>query len=814
LAAKRVSLSAATSAAILIGIANKLRIRCIYFLYRLILYLAVPVLPFYFALRIRRDRRYGLGFRERLGAIPFTIHPTPAGAIWLHAVSVGEVLSAIPLVQALRELYPLAPIFLSSTTVAGRELAKHKLEFLVDGIFFAPLDYSSCVRRVLKQLRPALVVILETEIWPNLWREAKSSGACLVIVNGRISDRSLPRYRSLSWFFRAALQQPDAILVQSAQDLDRYIQAGAPAERLSIGGNLKYDFTPAAHTSPDIADFLDRTHPECIWIAASTMPPSEPGDVDEDDTVIAAFNELAPHRKGLLLIHVPRRPERFNVAASKLETAGIHFIRRSRLSPESTLALPGVLLLDSIGELSGLFSRASVVFMGGTLARRGGHNILEPAYFGSPVITGPHMENFVAIAREFAAGEAIENINSPAGLAPAVDRILSDSNHAWTLGERARRIASEKRGAAGQIAQLLLGYYDKGLPQRAGSSLAAPLSALWKAGLRWDRNRGKPQPLPRAVISIGNVTVGGSGKTPLVQWFASRVSTGGSFPAILTRGYRRRSLERNVVLAAGTACGVSHTGDEAQIFLRRGGIHLGIGPDRRDNGNLIDREFGASLFLLDDGFQHWPLLRDLDIVAVDALDPFGGGCVIPRGRLREPLEGLSRAHAFVITRCIPGLRTAAIETVIRRYNPHAPIFKSFVRPVEWVDVRSGRRLPVAPIPFNRVAAFCGLGNPAGFWRTLEECGLEIAFRWSFPDHHAYRTFQLARLVRQAVSAQAQALVTTEKDFMNFPFDISRVPTDLPVYWLEIATEIENETALLDLAREVLERRTPSRNPTP
>ena len=721
-----------------------------------------------------------------------------ASSIWLHAVSVGEVLSAVPLVQALRKQYPKAPIFVSCTTVAGRELAENKLASLVDGLLYAPVDYVRPVRRILRKLRPALVVILETEIWPNFWREVKRSGAALAVVNGRMSDRAFPRYRALSGFFAAPLAQPDLILVQSEQDRQRYLAAGAPPDRVRIGGNLKYDFTPSSgEIAAEVGAFLERVQPCQVWIAASTMPPAEPGDPDEDDVVVAAFQQLAPRHPNLLLVHVPRRPERFDTAAAKLAAAGVRFVRRSQLGASDRLELPGVLLLDTIGELSRLFALADVVFMGGTLPHRGGHNILEPAFFGKAVITGPHMENFAAIDAEFSAANATVRIASGEELAPAVARLLDQPAERDAVGGRARGIATAKRGVTARIVAELLDLYDQGWPRGNHGAWLQPLAALWRKGVERDRARKIAVKLSKPVISVGNITTGGSGKTPMVECLATQLRERGLQPAILTRGYRRKTSDSALVLPAGSTCCMDRTGDEAQIFLRSGHAHVGIGADRVTNAQTMEKMFPVDVFLLDDGMQHWRIQRDVDLVLVDALDPFGGGELLPRGRLREPLEGLSRASAFVLSRTEPGLRTTYIESVIRRYNPAAPIFRAGVRAVEWHDARTGQVYPVDHPPFRRVGAFCGLGNPVTFKRTLKALEMERVFYWKFGDHHSYRPAQMFRLVEAARNAGAEALVTTEKDFLNFPQDMARVPRDLPIAWLKIAIDIEDLDGLME-----------------
>ena len=355
---------------------------------------------------------------ERFGFLPPSFKPTGPGSFWFHAVSVGEVLSAVELVQRVRRAQPHAEIFVSVSTLAGREVAERRLAGLANGVFYAPIDFRSVIRRVLRRIRPAVVVVLETEIWPNLYRESKRAGASLLVVNGRISDRALPRYRQWRGFFKHVLRWPDAILVQSEQDRERYLSAGAPEDRVRVAGNLKYDFTP---TPSSIA--LDLAG-DPIWIAASTTAPVEPGDPDEDDVVIEAFKKVSSRYSGLLLILAPRRPERFPVVAAKLAQAGVPYVIRSQ--SRSSNVPPGVLLLDSFGELAGLFERATVVFMGGTLPQRGGHNILEPAYFGKPVIVGPHMENFAEIMQEFSAADAVVEIDGPAALAVAVETLLEN----------------------------------------------------------------------------------------------------------------------------------------------------------------------------------------------------------------------------------------------------------------------------------------------------------------------------------------------------------------------------------------------------
>lgn len=753
--------------------------------------MACPFAAVYLLLRGLQDRRYFASLPQRLGFLPRSYRQTGQAAIWLHAVSVGEVLAAVALVRELRRRLPEAPLFVSASTLAGRAAALEKLGALAAGVFYAPIDYPFAVRRVLRTLRPRVVVVLETEIWPNLYRETKRAGCGLVVVNARISDRALPRYRRLRWFFKPVLGLADAILAQSAANRDRFLELGAPAEKVRLAGNLKYDFDPRQEPPAAIREFFERVKPAAVWIAASTMPPAAPGDPDEDEAVIAAFREVVAERPGLLLVLAPRRPERFERAAEALERAGVAYTRRSTMTGGTA-----ALLLDSIGELASLFGLADMVFMGGTLARRGGHNVLEPALFGKPVIVGPHMENFAEIATKFAAAGALVSIGGASELAGAVRELRKDAARRERIGAAARAAAESERGATSRAAEAIVQVRAASLPCYHAGFALRPLEWIWLAGGALHRRIGwmRQRRLGTPVISVGGLAVGGVGKTPLVLWLAARLKERGIQPAVLMRGYRRRAAERVTVIAPGENAPVERTGDEAQIYLRAAAGPLGIGADRAATGRAIEERFAPGVFLLDDGFQHWRLARSLDIVVLDALDPFGGGAAIPVGRLREPLAALERADAIVVARTAPGESIAAIEAEVRRYNARAPVFASRVVARGWRD-RAGAPAPLPP----RVVAFCGLGNPDSFWRTLAELGVAPVWRRAFGDHHRYSRRELERMAGDARAAGAEALVTTQKDAAN----VAEAPC--AVLWLEIGFELDQAEALMRLVEAPLSK---------
>ena len=774
----------------------------------------MPLAALYFVARLVTQRGYSPHFLERLGLLPRLFSRTNPRSIWLHAVSLGEVTSALPLIEQLRRHHPLAPIYLSTSTIAGRRAAEREAEPLVAGIFYSPLDYAACVRRVLKTIRPALLIVLETEIWPNLYAETKQTGASLAIVNGRISDRTLPRYLRFNSWIAPLLHLPDIIFVQSAADYDRYRQLGAPISNLHVEANLKYD--AAAIRAPLELKTFGAEH---VWIAASTVGPNERGSlerhsIDEDEIVIEAFRALAAHLPRLLLILAPRQPARFDLVAANLEHTGVSFVRRTQTNSRRPplLKLPGVLLLDTIGELARIYSYADAVFVGGSIAPRGGHNIVEPAAAGAPIVVGPHMQNFQSIMRDFREAQAILQIEHQEDLAAAIRGLMLDRDRAKEIGQRASRLVQEKCGVASRLAMSLSPLYQSAnlKPARGHISraLLSPLAFAWTQGgaaqrLRAQRKARSRSPLPAPVISIGGITVGGSGKTPFTTYLAKRLVARGIAPAILTRGYRRRS-PATLVVAPGAKVPTAMTGDEAQIFLRNGLAPVGIGANRYETARLLLHNFPSTrVLLLDDGFQHASLERDLDIVLIDGLDPFGQDAVVPLGRLREPPSALRRADILVVTRAEDDVRFEAISSQLRRYNPGAPIFRTRLLAHHWRDHNGALFTDFAA---RRVAAFCGLGNPENFWRTLESLGLRIAFRWAFPDHHTYQVFELQRVARQAEMTGAELLVTTEKDRINCPNHLEAAIAPLQLAWLEIELGLENEAAFFAHVEQTLSRR--------
>jgi len=409
---------------------------------------ALITAPYY--LWKRREELAGSRWRERFGILPESFQQAERGAIWLHAVSVGETLAVARLTREMQALYPGRKIFLSSVTPAGRAAGEGRIPS-VAGRFYLPMDWRRAVGSTLARIQPSLLVIVETELWPNLLRAAHQSGARIMLINARLSTRSFGRYRLLRPLMRRVLQDVDMICAQSQADAERFRQLGALAERVVLSGNLKFDAQPprSAGFSRLLEEAVAGTERGPILVAASTMAGEEP-------IVLEAWSRIRARYSQALLILAPRHPARFDEVARMLTDRGCGFVRRTNLASKgaanlSPVTASEILLLDSIGELAGVLELADVVFMGGSLVPAGGHNILEAAYWSRPVVFGPHMENFQDIARLFLEAQACVEVRDGNELAAAVLRLFDDGGAARQLGERGRQVLAQQAGATARV---------------------------------------------------------------------------------------------------------------------------------------------------------------------------------------------------------------------------------------------------------------------------------------------------------------------------------------------------------------------------
>jgi len=385
----------------------------------------------------RRHGRYRDGLGERLGRVPPRLHRQSSPAVWVHAVSVGEVLAVSELVSQLRRRFPKYRVVVSTTTATGQRLAtKH---FGEDSVFYFPLDFAFAIRPYLSALRPQLIVLAETEFWPNFLRLAHASGARVAVVNARISDRSRPGYRRFRFILKRVLRNIDLFLAQTSEDASRLREIGAPADRVQVSGNLKFDVnTPEP---PPIVASLRSNFQQGgagpVVVCGSTVE-------GEEELLLRTFeNVLASHPRAVMIL-APRRPERFNEVAQLVEQLGIRFWRRSSWSSETIGG--GVFLVDTIGELASLYALADVAFVGGSLVPRGGHNIIEPAQYGVPILVGNHTENFRDIVSLFQGQDAVRVVK-PAEFPVVLMDLLSNEGERIALGRRGGEALRSQMGA-------------------------------------------------------------------------------------------------------------------------------------------------------------------------------------------------------------------------------------------------------------------------------------------------------------------------------------------------------------------------------
>ena len=428
----------------------------------LLAFFLVLTLP-YWLLQMMRHGKYRAGLRQRLGAVP----PALAGhgekpVIWVHAVSVGEVVASSAVVTLLREKFPSHRVLISTTTSTGQKLAAR--QFGAENVFYFPLDFAFAVRPYLDALHPKLVVVAETEFWPNFLRLAKHSGARIAVINCRISDRSFPGYQRFRlWLPRLlekTLENVDAFLAQSEEDRRRLVEIGAPESKVTVAGNLKFDVAPPPPPQivASLREEVSRSAAGPILVCGSTLE-------DEEGSLLSAFrNILANHPKAVMML-APRHPERFAVVAELVEKLGFRMWRRSLWSGEPLAG--GVFLVDSIGELAALYSLATVAFVGGSLVPRGGHNILEPALHGVPIVTGNHYENFRDVVNFFASRNAVR-IVGVAELPLVFMELIENGGERATLGRNALAALESQRGATDRtvavLLQLMEGKTMSGLP--------------------------------------------------------------------------------------------------------------------------------------------------------------------------------------------------------------------------------------------------------------------------------------------------------------------------------------------------------------
>jgi 3-deoxy-D-manno-octulosonic-acid transferase len=400
----------------------------------------------YLAWQALRYRKYIRNLRQRFGYLPISFNLDGDESIWIHAVSVGEVLTARALLPQLRERYPRLRIFLSTTTMTGQQIARTNLQY-VDELFYFPFDLGFTVNRTLRLVKPRLFIMMETEIWPNLLRACRRAGVRTVLDNGRILSRSYPRYRLARPFFRRVLTNVDRFCMQGEESARRIVDIGAEPDRVVVTGSLKFDSMDVAGPAYErgrnrVLRYFRVSSDRPVLIAASTHK-------GEEDSIFEVFQRIRARVPNTLLIVAPRKPERFGEVEQIARRGGWNVARRTELRVDAE-PRHDVVVLDVIGELAQLYQVATAVFVGGSLVDQGGHNIIEPAVFGKAIVFGPYMQNFAEIARAFLEHEAAIQIRSARELEHALLGLLNDPVRRAKLGAAARALVEANRGARGK----------------------------------------------------------------------------------------------------------------------------------------------------------------------------------------------------------------------------------------------------------------------------------------------------------------------------------------------------------------------------
>jgi 3-deoxy-D-manno-octulosonic-acid transferase len=417
------------------------------FLYSVALAVGMLVSLPYWLFQMARHGKYSKGLAERLGRLPsrLALPGEQEPVIWVHAVSVGEVLAVEGLVEELRRRSPRHRIFVSTTTDTGQALARKR--FGEERVFYFPMDFAFAVRPYLRGLRPRMVVIAETEFWPNFIQLSHASGARIAVVNARISDRSWPSYRRFRGLVRKLLVDVDLFLAQTPEDAARLQDIGASPARVRVTGNLKFDIpTPAPPALVEsVRQSLAAGGAGPVLVCGSTVDGEEP-------LLLKAFENLLVKHPRAVMILAPRHPERFPAVAALLEEMSIRFWRRSVWSGDALTG--GALLLDTIGELAALYAIADIAFVGGSLVPCGGHNIIEPAQHGVAIVVGNHTENFRDIVGLFLSRDAVR-IVGPAELPLVLMELLANDAARIALGQRASETMRSQIGATARTADAL-----------------------------------------------------------------------------------------------------------------------------------------------------------------------------------------------------------------------------------------------------------------------------------------------------------------------------------------------------------------------
>ena len=761
--------------------------------------------------------RYGM--RQRLGQRPLVPDGENRPVVWFHCASVGEATGLAAVIEGFAKRHPGIQVLVTTMTETGLAYVRqHVPRARYFGL--APLDAPFIVRRVFRQVRPRALVLLEGELWPGMLAAAAAHDCPVALVNGRMSDRSLARNRFVKPLFRYMLRRLADVGVQHALDGERFITFGADPGRVRVTGNVKFDLAAGQKGPGRVAlrRELGLSASEPVIMAGCPRP------VEEERAVLAAFVRVRERYPEAKMIWAPRHLQRIPPAEQMLKATGLRTARRTRMggpddSGGTSPAPADVIILDTMGELAVMYAAADMAFVGATLVPLGGHNLLEPAACGIPVLFGPHTENVRASAAALLRTGGGMVVHDGDELARHWLEWLDDPDKRAQTGAAARQAVSECAKAVDRTLDLVDRWIldpDPGgsggsgpwrYPQRTpfiirlmdpGERAPAirfmrvallPASLLMGMAVRlrnglYDRKLLTSDRLPVPVISVGALTAGGAGKTPVVRYLARKLRDAGYRPAVLSHGYGRNSRATQTV-RPGTPW--QEAGDEpAFLASTLPDVPVVVGLSRTTAGRLAIDRHGADVLLLDDGFQHRSTARAVDIVVHDAsgqLSLPGPECkpgrLLPAGPYREPVSSLRRARALVLTRTDQA-RSAAVDTAhIKEEFPHLAVIEAVYEPAGLRRLDAGldagldggqndgldnvTQLPQDWLAGREVLVLCGIANPASFVQTVTDAGGRVTRVLAYRDHHPFTSADLDRAWSLAEASGAECIVTTEKD---------------------------------------------------
>ncbi len=689
------------------------------------------------------QERNGFGVWKAFGS------ENPAETAWFHGASVGEVNGLEPLLKKFASEFPHLKIVVSTTSETGKE----RVEQMGYAAALLPFDYPQAVARVLSRIKPAIIVVSETEIWPSLFLEANKRNVPVVLVNSRISDYSWPYYKLLKYFLRQILSGVSFVAAQSKVDADRYLELGVAEQKVSVGGSTKYDRSQGVDKS-DVKKLTSLKKEygfdtkSKIFVAGSVRP-------GEDEIVVRAFIRAREELPELGLLIAPRHPEKFNDVADILSKNELSFIRRSMTGSSVAESSTDVLLLDKMGELNAAYSVGDLAFVGATLVDIGGHNPLEPAAASLPILIGPHYSNIkreVSLLQDSGALVIVENERE---LASQIVQQLGDPKTLQASSEAAFKTWQGTRGATNRVMLLLNAQLkqsanaDYGLSESklivllafAAAGVFSVVTSIRNKLFDWSFLRTSKAAIP--VVSIGNVTVGGSGKTPVAEFFAALLIEQGKKPVILSRGYKGSLRGPHHVSKDDE---VDHVGDEALMQCRKLApeVEIVVAKDRVKGAQFIEENKLGDVIILDDGFQHRWLSRDLNVLLVDPseenfISKWSRPTLLPLGRFREkPKKAFERADlvVFVVRKWATNEEKLkeAVGFVREQFNLNSIAFLQ-LKGDEAIKIDGSEEKSLQE--FKDVSLLSALARPKQFLQLVEASKVQVNGYEFFPDHFSW-----------------------------------------------------------------------------